>query len=330
MVITPLRAARDDRADRKKSDDYVPFAVRFRAWWDGVEPGALVKDGQPGGIRRNKLIVVDSPELRGDGTETRAELKYRLWSRLYGEGFSFPGGQEGTTELLKRIGLKKSGHFLDLAAGIGGATRLAALQFGATVMGLESDPELAEMGMKLSVIRGLEARVPISTYDPATIELPEFAYDVMLIRDGFFAMDDRERLLRQMHRALARDGKIVLNGLMRAPGASVIADNPAKVSESPHQNAIPWTLAEFDMECLAEGLRISMFMDLTDSHRKVLLDGWNNFSSTLTRGSLDRPFVDILMGEAEIVKNRIAAINAGALRFCHVELTRDAGADGRQ
>ena len=50
--------------------------------------------------------------------------------------------------------------------------------------------------------------------------------------------------------------------------------------------------------------------------------------STLTRGSLDRPFVDILMGEAEVVKNRIAAINAGALRFCHVELTRAAGAAG--
>jgi SAM-dependent methyltransferase len=327
VVITPFRAVRDDRTARKKSDDYVPFAVRFRAWWDGVEPGALVKDGQAGGIRRNKLIVVDSPELRGDGPETRAELKYRLWSRLYGEGFSFPGGQEGTTALLKRIGLKKSGHFLDLAAGIGGATRLAALQFGATVMGLEADPELAEMGMKLSVIRGLEARVPISAYDPAMIELADSSYDVILIRDGFFAMDDRERLLEQMRRALTSDGKIVLNGLIRAPGAAVIADNFAKVSESPRQNTIPWTLAEFDMECLAAGLRVSLFMDLTESHRKLLLDGWNDFSSTLTRGSLDRPFVDILMGEAEIVKNRIAAINAGTLRFCHVELTRSAAAD---
>ena len=112
-----------------------------------------------------------------------------------------------------------------------------------------------------------------------------------------------------------------------APGAAVISDSAAKVSDSPRQNAIPWTLAEFDMECLAAELRISQFMDLTDSHRKVLLDGWNHFSSTLTRGSLDRAFVDILMGEAEIVKNRIAAINAGTLRFCHVELTRSAAAN---
>ena len=72
-------------------------------------------------------------------------------------------------------------------------------------------------------------------------------------------------------------------------------------------------------------LQIHLFRDETDDHRRLLLDGWTDFSNSITRESLDREFVDVLMSEAEVVKRRIASINAGAFRFGYFELNRYAG-----
>ena len=305
-----------------QGDDYVPFAVRFRAWWDGVEPGAMVRDGQAGSVRRNRLIVVDTPKMEG-GDGDRAELRYRLWSRLYGEGFSLPGGQEVTTQLLKYIDLQKSHTVLDMAAGLGGTMRAAALQFGATVMGLEPDPDVAELGMKLSLIRGIEARVPISTYDPDTISLSDQAYDVIVMRERLSRLPGRPKLLAQMEKGLTAGGKVVITDLLLAAqgwgGSRKVA---AAIVED---ETVPWTLGEFQEECGKHGLQIHLFRDETEGYRRLLLDSWTDFSNNITKESLDRAFVDVLMGEAEVMKRRIAAINAGALRYGYIELRRGGG-----
>jgi len=303
-----------------QTDDYVPFAARFRAWWEGVEPGAMVQNGQTASVRRNRLIVVDSP-LSDSGIDGhRAELRYRLWSRLYGEGFTLPGGQEVTTQFLKYSGVQKAQTVLDLAAGLGGTTRSAALQFGATVMGLEPDPEVADLGMKLSEIRGLEARVPIASYDPETISLAERAYDIIVMRERLFGMKGRERVLQQMAKALNANAKVVLTDLvlshrdkLEAPSVKAIAENTGM---------LPWTLGGFSDACHAVGLHLQLFRDETDGYRRLLIDSWTDFSNNITKETLDRAFVDVLMREAEAVKRRIAAVNSGALRYAYIELTR--------
>ncbi len=304
-------------------DDYVPFAVRFRAWWDGVEPGAMVRQGQSASVRRNRLIVVDTPTAESDSSEDWADLRYRLWSRLYGEGFSLPGGQEVTTQFLKYIDLQKTHAVLDLAAGLGGTIRAAALQFGATVMGLEPDSDVAELGMKISMIRGLEARVPISAYDPETVSLADQAYDVIVIRERLAQLAGRERLLAQMENALAANGKAVVTDLMLSRAdMRASAQTKATVGDSAME---PWTLGEFQEECGRCGLQISLFRDETDGYRRLLLDSWTDFSNNITKETLDRPFVDALMREAEVMKRRIAAINSGCLRYGYMELTRTGG-----
>lgn len=309
-----------------QEDGYVPFAIRFRAWWDGVEPGAMMRDGQAGSVRRNRLIVVDTRKMEG-GDGDRAELRYRLWSRLYGEGFSLPGGQEATTELLKHIDLRKSHTVLDMAAGLGGTVRAAALQFGATVVGLEPDPDMAELGMKLSVIRGVEARAPISAYDPETISLSDQAqaYDVIVMRERLSRLPGRMNLLAQMEKGLAADGRVVIADLLLAAQGWAESRMAAAFTED---ETVPWTLGEFQEECGKHGLRIHLFRDETEGYRRLLLDSWTGFFNDITRESLDRAFVDVLMGEAESMKRRIAAIDAGALRYGYIELRRAGGWTG--
>ena len=79
----------------------------------------MVRQGQSASVRRNKLIVVDAPTAESGNSEEWADLRYRLWSRLYGEGFSLPGGQEVTTQFLKYIDLQKTHTVLDFGRGPG-------------------------------------------------------------------------------------------------------------------------------------------------------------------------------------------------------------------
>ena len=320
MVSTSQQVAPNAASNAGQGDDYVPFAVRFRAWWDGVEPGAMVRQGQSASVRRNRLIVVDAPTAESGSSEEWADLRYRLWSRLYGEGFSLPGGQEVTTQFLKYIDLQKTHTVLDLAAGLGGTIRAAALQFGATVMGLEPDADVAELGMKISLIRGLEARVPISNYDPETISLADQAYDVVIIRERLAQTTGRERLLAQAEKALASNGRIVVTDLMLS--RTDLRSSTQMQAMADDTEVEPWTLGEFQEECGRCGLQIALFRDETDGYRRLLLDSWTDFSNNITKETLDRPFVDALMREAEVMKRRITAINSGCLRYGYMELSR--------
>ncbi len=279
----------------------------------------MVQPGQQASVRRNRLIVVDTPVSGGGIDGHQAELRYRLWSRLYGEGFTLPGGQDITTQVLKYTGLEKGQAVLDLSAGLGGTARAAALQFGATVMGLEPDAEVADLGMKLSEIRGLEARVPISSYDPETISLSDRAYDMVIVRERLFAMRGREHVLEQMAKALNPGGKVVVTDLVLSHRDK--AENAAVKAMFAAAGVEPWTLGDFYNAAQKVGLVMRLFRDETDGYRRLLIDGWTDFSNNISKETLDRAFVDVLMSEAETAKRRIAAVNSGSLRYAYFELS---------
>jgi len=280
----------------------------------------MVQQGQAGSVRRNRLIVVDSPVTGGGIDGHTAELRYRLWSRLYGEGFTMPGGQEITTQILKFAGVEKAQAVLDMAAGLGGTARTAALQFGATVMGLEPDADIADLGMKLSEIRGLEARVPISSYDPETISLSDRAYDIIVMRERLFTMKAREHVLTEMAKALKSGGKIVLTDLILSHRDK--AKGQAVQSIFNDVGGEAWTLGDLYDVVQRHGLQLRMFRDETEGYRRLLVDSWSSFSNNITKETLDRAFVDVLMTEAEMVKRRIAAVNSGGLRYAYFELSQ--------
>ena len=174
--------------------------------------------------------------------------------------------------------------------------------------------------MKISLIRGLEARVPISAYDPETISLADQAYDVVIIRERLAQMAGRQRLLAQAEKALASNGRLVVTDLLLS--RIDLRSSPQMQALADDTDAEPWTLGEFQEECGRSGLQIAHFRDETDGYRRLLLDSWTDFSNNITKETLDRPFVDALMREAEMMKRRIAAINSGCLRYGYMELGR--------
>lgn len=327
---SPQNAAENRAPAAGQSDDYVPFAVRFRAWWDGVEPEAVVKkDEQPAEAaptsRRSQLIVVDkSDNAPFEETDGRAERKYRLWGRIYGEGASFPGGTETSSKLGKDLGILKPHRVLDLGTRLGDMTRIVALQFGATVTGMEPDFELATLGMKLSDIKGLADTAGVRHYDPATLEITGDPYDFIMLRDRLFGMEAREHVLSRMVAALKPRGRILLTDLVPARADVVGSREIQALCKSEKRTVAPWTLGEFQEICNSHGMYIRSFRDETDVHCQHLILGWTNFAEQLANERIDRVFVDVLMEEAERVKRRLSAIKNGRLRFFVMELGHQA------
>ncbi len=83
----------------------------------------------------------------------------------------------------------------------------------------------------------------------------------------------------------------------------------------------PWTLGDFYDAAQKVGLVMRLFRDETDGYRRLLIDGWTDFSNNISKETLDRAFVDVLMSEAETAKRRIAAVNSGSLRYAYFELS---------
>jgi SAM-dependent methyltransferase len=209
---------------------------------------------------------------------------------------------------------------LDLGTRLGDLTRIVALQYGANVVGLEPDPELATLGMKLSDIKGLADTAGVGQYDPESLDLSGDAFDFIVLRDRLFGMDAREHVLSQMAGALKPRGRILVTDLMPARADMVSSREIQALCKSEKRTAIPWTLGEFQEVCNSEGLYIRSFRDDTDVHCQHLILGWTNFAESLAHERIDRTFVDVLMEEAERVKRRLAAIKNGRVRFFVMEL----------
>lgn len=90
-VLRPTGNPRKKAAVRKpaapeahaKADGYIPFRERFRAWWHGVEPAAVVKKGQKAKTTCTKrLIELDDKEdlpPQADWCSARTRVCDQIW-----------------------------------------------------------------------------------------------------------------------------------------------------------------------------------------------------------------------------------------------------------
>ncbi|HEU0118486.1 MAG TPA: hypothetical protein VFR09_07615, partial [Alphaproteobacteria bacterium] len=74
-----------------------------------------------------------------------------ILEKMWGDGFITPADAELLEPLLGAVGLTKDMSVLDLSAGLGGRMRLIAGKYGASVTGLDPDPEIAARGMELAI-----------------------------------------------------------------------------------------------------------------------------------------------------------------------------------
>lgn len=282
----------------------IPFKLRLKAWWDGndlqVKPPAA-----PGG---------DKPVVPGDSRALSwSEARIGLSQKIWGEGFSSPGEEDYILSLVKSLGLTPAMSVLDLGAGLGGAGRVMAQNFGCWVTSMEANPDLANAGNETSVKMGLAKKAPVEHFDPETIELKENAYDCVFSQGALFTMPGKERLLQQIDGSLKDRGQLLLTDFVKTEAASDDGALSEWIAKEPLKPQV-WSIEDYTSYVEALGYDVRVIEDMSDRFKTMVLKGWAAFLSSIDKAGLDHETGAALVTEVELWTRRTQTLESGALR----------------
>lgn len=307
---------------------WMDLMLRLLAWWEGEDTDVLARSR---GIKRWRRPAKPKPPSAASAPApaampqkkpaealpplTRVELVQRLW----GEGFSLPGGEAFALRIARAAMPPKNALCLDLAPGLGGGMRAAARTLGVRIKGIECDRELGEAAALLSSSMGDRApiRVGYDGLDPEDFE-PAGGHAAIFMREAMFAVEDRERMLAAMHSSLAEDGSLILTDFVLTGDG----DTPAHWQAVESDNADPWTEAEYRAALEAQHYRIERFDDLTRDYLPFIKEGLRRFHDCLQNVKLPPETVPILMREGNLWLARSQALETGRLSFVHIHARR--------
>ncbi|WP_051341505.1 methyltransferase domain-containing protein [Azospirillum halopraeferens] len=301
--------------DRKGSGDGggVSLKTRLYAWWEGYDLSALKRRQGDDGRDHAGQAPPASGKAAAAGmnrwgkplwSATRIEVAERLW----GTGFTTPGGNDHVPYLVKPLGLNPAMSVLDLSAGLGGTSRAMASKYGCWVTGLESTALLAKEGMERSFREGLEKKAVIEAYDPE-----HFSYskrvDAILYKEGLFSVQDKEQLFDGMEMALKPRGHLLLTDYILAGDTKrdVIEGWADKEPLEPNL----WSLERMQNAFAQRNLDLRIAEDMTDTHRHLILVALQAFAGYLEQYALTHETKVAVMDEIELWVRRVAALDAG-------------------
>jgi SAM-dependent methyltransferase len=235
----------------------------------------------------------------------------RQW--LWGRGFHIPGHARHVVELVRPLTLGPGMSMLDAAAGLGGAARAIAEEFGVTVSALEGDPWLVRRGQEISAASGKRKRSPVRVLDAESAELRMGTFDRVLVREATHRVPEKERFLRVLALALKAEGQLLLTDFVVEPSLVERPELAAWAELQPHRPTL-WTLRQYT-DCLRDlGLELRVPEDMTDAYKGQILAGWDNMLRTVDLRSLQRPQRAVLVDELERWTRTVAVLDSGALK----------------
>ena len=299
--------------------DYVPFLARFRAWWHGVEPGALVRAGgsEGDGANPSSAIVVDSAPAEAD-TRRYFPERVDVVQRLWGEECDRPGGAERTLSLVKPMALSMTKSACDLSTGLGGGTRLVHTELKVWIDAFEIEPELADLAQEFSRRHGLARKVPIRVFDLGAPDLHGKHFDGILMRECLFRAPNIRAVLDVVDAGLKSGGHAVITDFAFATDAE--ASSPAGKAWLAHDPTAgqPFTLKQYKQAMEVLGWDVRIFEDDSESYRHMVLAGWAGLIDGLTKADLTRRFVDAMLLEAEVWLARMKVLESGAVKLVRI------------
>jgi ubiquinone/menaquinone biosynthesis C-methylase UbiE len=129
--------------------------------------------------------------------------------------------------LVDLAALQPGDRVLDVACGTGVVTRCAAQRVGAAGQVVGLDVTAAMLAVARTLLPAADASVEWREASAEVMPFADAAFDVVLCQQGLQFFPDKPAALREMHRVLVADGRLVL-GVWRpitcSPGFAVLAD----------------------------------------------------------------------------------------------------------
>lgn len=305
-------------ATRSTEDETVAPTLkdRFLAWWEGHDVQRrrreAAEEAAAAGAGAGSLQAGDGKHMNRKGkplwTATRIEVVEKIW----GPGFSSPGGDEFIPTIVKPLGLNPAMSVLDIGAGLGGATRAMAKQYGTWVTGLEGNPVLAEAGMFRSQKSGLARQSPVMSTD-----LENFTWnkrvDAIFSKETFYMIRNKDRLIDSIEAILKPRGQLLFTDYVIDPGHARGRDFDGWIHAEPVEPA-PWTVEQYAGALAQRNLDIRITEDNTDTHRALILTAIQELVKHLETVSMDHDTKLAVVEEVEMWARRVAALSSG-LRY---------------
>ncbi|MCW8836272.1 MAG: class I SAM-dependent methyltransferase [Rhodospirillales bacterium] len=234
-------------------------------------------------------------------------------NRLWGGDFIIPGGEKFILDFTRMLGLSEATSMLNIGAGLGGESRAWAEDCGVWVDGLESIPELAELGMERSTRAGMQRKAPIKLFNPEDLTLQEKKYNAIVGFESFFTVANKEQLFNTIEGALRVDGHLLFTDFV-LPNA----DEPDEAVRRwfSHEPVRPhlWTAKQVYNYLSGREFDVRVAEDISAEYRSRVLGGWLRLLGELTKPDLTPDFAEALIAECEFWLYRISAIDSGGLR----------------
>lgn len=161
--------------------------------------------------------------------------------------------------------LRPGDRVLDVACATGIVARLAAERVapGGSVTGLDFLPGMLEVAREASA--GLEVPIEWVEGDAAAMPLPDGAFDVVLCQQGLQFFPDKVAALREAHRTLVGEGRIVASVWRSIDRSPAVADLQRAIETHAPEVAgfLPMAFSLTDADELRQALRDAGFDDVS-------------------------------------------------------------------
>lgn len=319
------------------------WRARLEAWWEGYDLGNLQKRARTlRSIRDNRPSFRRPPAAAGTAAAPAAAPEvppipeadeftqargleclqldrtgWPLWSvervqgaeMIWGENAVGPGDADWMVDVVRPFGLGPSNSVLDLAAGLGGATRAIASTFDTWVTGLDPSPVLANLAMARSKILGLDRKAPVLAYDPEQFQ-PSGTYDLVLADRIAHRVRDKEGFIDNLCACVKPKGGVLLMDY-------AFDDVPANPDAVAHwrrtepQEVYPWTVQRTAEELTQRNMDVRITEDLTAVLRRQIVARVRRLATALQTLDPPPPLLKALARELSLWWARLRVLGQG-------------------
>lgn len=298
------------------------FRERFMAWWEGREYGeeTSAEDEERLPLQSDSQAPVKPLELPPEKkarTVIWTPERIKIAERVWGAGFTSPGGEDYILKLVGPLALKPERSVLDLGAGLGGPARAMVGAFGVWVTAMEPSEVLAAQGMEESTRAGMAKKAAVVSYDPESVELRRKGFDCVFAKETFFTVVNKRRLFGTIAKSLKKDGQLLFTDYLLAKSDPMRPEIQNWITYEPVPPEL-WSIKQ-TRECL-ENLKFEIRVeeDISDEVSYLVLKAWRTVLSTLKPGHLRPELGEALVDEAEMWLHRAAVLASTEVRVYRV------------